>query len=405
MVRLPTVPDALLILAFCLAEVLGMLGSFTFAALLPTLADEWALTPSEAGWINGIYNGGYMLAVPVLVSLTDRLDPRRIYLVSTLIGGLALLAFALMAAGFWSALALRALSGVGLAGTYMPGLKALTDRVRGPLQARAVAFYTSSFGIGVSLSFFASGEVAARLDWQWAFGLAALGSLAALALAAWALAKRPPRLEPRPETRLFDFRPILKSPRVMALVAAYAAHNWELFGFRGWLVAFLVFGLALKAEEPFLSPTLVATVVTLLAVPASIVGGELAMRFGRRRVIVIAMGISAVLACGFGFGAGLSYPVVVALAMFYGLFVSADSAAITTGVVQAAPPGLRGAALAVHSFVGFAGSFAGPVAFGVVLELAGADRVLGWGLAFAALGAGCFMGPVALALEARARRS
>ena len=40
--------------------------------------------------------------------------------------------FALLADGFAAALGLRALAGLGLAGTYIPGLRALVDRLSGP---------------------------------------------------------------------------------------------------------------------------------------------------------------------------------------------------------------------------------------------------------------------------------
>ncbi len=117
----------------CAAEVFGMLGITTFSALLPTMQAEWTLSYADAGWITGIYFAGYALSVPVLVSLTDRVDPLRIYLCSTALGALSLLGFALIADGFWSALIFRTLSGIALAGTYMPGLKALTDRIEGPV--------------------------------------------------------------------------------------------------------------------------------------------------------------------------------------------------------------------------------------------------------------------------------
>ena len=40
--------------------------------------------------------------------------------------------FSFLAGGFWSALLCQALIGIGLAGTYIPGMKALTDRLEGP---------------------------------------------------------------------------------------------------------------------------------------------------------------------------------------------------------------------------------------------------------------------------------
>src|SRR6478672_9408020 len=100
-----------IIAALCVAEVFGMAGFSSFAALLPAFSRDWGLSNTEAGWIGGIFYAGYTAAVPVLVTLTDRVDPRRIYLLSTAIGGLACLAFALFADGFWSALILRALAG------------------------------------------------------------------------------------------------------------------------------------------------------------------------------------------------------------------------------------------------------------------------------------------------------
>ena len=79
--------------------------------------------------MTGIFYAAYMLSVPVLVGLTDRVEPRRIYLLGVALTTLSHAAFALLAEGFWSALALRALAGVGWAGTYMTGLKMLADRV------------------------------------------------------------------------------------------------------------------------------------------------------------------------------------------------------------------------------------------------------------------------------------
>jgi len=46
----------------------------------------------------------------------------------------------------------QALLGVGIAGTYMPGLRLLSDHVTGPKQSRSIAFYTASFGVGTALS-------------------------------------------------------------------------------------------------------------------------------------------------------------------------------------------------------------------------------------------------------------
>jgi MFS family permease len=131
--------------------------------------------------------------------------------------------------------------------------------------------------------------------------------------------------------------------------------------------------------------------------PASLLGNELCLRYGRRPVLIAAMLVSAAVACGIGFAGAMAYGVVVALVIVYGGLVMVDSASLTAGTVGAAAPGQRGATMAVHSSIGFLGAFVGPIVFGAVLDLAGGgDSVVAWGLAFASLGIAVALGPVAL---------
>ncbi|WP_431271787.1 hypothetical protein [Dankookia sp. P2] len=55
--------------------------------------------------------------------------------------------------------------------------------------------------------------------------------------------------------------------------------------------------------------------------------------------------------------------------------------ALTAKTVQAADNHLRGATMGLHSMVGYAGGFLGPLGVRLFLDLAGGDGVLGWGLA------------------------
>ena len=69
-------------LVICVAQLLSQMGAYTLPALLPTFISEWSLSNSEAGWLTGIFYGAYMISVPFLVPLTDRIDPRKIYVSS-----------------------------------------------------------------------------------------------------------------------------------------------------------------------------------------------------------------------------------------------------------------------------------------------------------------------------------
>ena len=389
-----------LVVLLCVAEVLCMTGFGTFPALLPGFLAEWGLTNTEAGWINGIYFAAYMLGVPVLVALTDRVDPRRVYAFSAFLTVVSAIGFGWLAEGFWTATLFRALAGFGLAGTYMPGLKALTDHIGPAQQSRGVAFYTASFSIGSSLSFLLAGEIDAWLGWRWAFVLSGVGPALAMGLV-WGLvpASAPHHLA-APTRFLLDFRPVLVNRRAMAYVLAYCAHNWELFALRSWLVAFLVFAQAQRDPDALgalWSATVIAAMVNLVGLPSSVLANELARRFGRRGVVVTVMTSSALLASLLGFLTPVPIPILVMICLIYGVTVTADSASITAGVLTHAAAGGRGATMAVHSFIGFAGAFIGPIVFGGVLDLAGGGTsTLSWGLAFLSCGLAVALGPVAI---------
>lgn len=391
----------------CGAQVLGMLSTAAFPALIPTFAAEWGLSNSAAGLASGAYFAGYIAAVPVLVSLTDREDARTIYLLSQALGAVAALGFALLAQGLWSALVFRVLGGVGLAGTYMVGARILADRVDESRQSRAIAWYTAHFGIGTSLSVFAAGEVASRLDWSWAYTVAALGHVAALALVAAGLRGRG-RPERPPQGSVLDLRPVLRNAPAMAYILGYAAHVWELFAFRTWLVAFLTFALAAGpggsgAAGAFgLTATQIATLLLLLGLPASILGNEAAVRFGRRRAVGAVMTASALIAFGLGFTADWPAGWMLAAFAVYGVAIMADSGALTAGAVAAADAARRGATMALHALLGFGAGILGPLAAGAVLDLAGGgNSVTAWGLAFATMGLGAALGPPILARVGR----
>ena len=345
--------------------------------------------------------------MPVLVSLTDRASARKIYYLCMALTLVANAGFAFLVEGFWTAFVFRIIAGIALAGTYMPGLKLMSDHLRGMAgdkdQSRAVAIYTSSFGIGTAISFYLSGVVATALDWHWAFGLATIGPMAAMVLAAVMLPREDPPLAKAPDTHLLDFRPVLRCRAAMGYVLAYTAHNFELFAFRSWIVTYLVFAAATGPGDRLgWSATAIAAVINLLGLPSSVLGNEISRRFGRHRTITTVMLSSAVLACVLGFSASWPFWLVVVLSLVYGCTVTGDSGSITAGVVAAAPEGYRGATMAVHSCIGFIGAFGGPLMFGVMLDLAGPSgggaTILSWGVAFAFTGAVVTLGPLALAL-------
>ncbi len=375
---------ARLVALVCTAQVLAQVGAYTWPALLPEFIPLWNLDYSQAGWITASFYLTYMLTVPILVTLTDRIDPRRVYLFGVGCTIIAHFLFAFYAEGFWSALAIRALAGMGWAGTYMTGLKLLADQVEGKLLSRAVTWHAATMGASGALSFVIAGALAGQWGWQGAFVVAGSCALCAWLIAAIFAPKQTPQPKadgPRPA--LFDFRPVFANRNAMAYSVGYCIHTWEMGAMRGWAVAFLAY-IALRdgVETTLFGPTVMATAMALFGTWASVGGNELSIRLGRQRLVRLAMAGSIVCALAMGFIGAFNYPLAAILVVLYGMVIWLDSSSLTAGAAGNADPERRGATLAVHSMLGYGGGFVGPIAVGLILDLAGGPSHMAWGLAF-----------------------
>lgn len=368
--------------AIVVAQMLAQIGAFALPALLPAYIDRWHLSATEAGWLVGIFFAGYVAAVPLLLALTDRVPVKRIYLLGTGLTTLSHLGFALIADGFWFAFICRVVAGIGWAGTYMTGLKALADHLGGTAQSRAVSWHAAGVGISGAGSFAIAGAMAALAGPKAAFLLAAGTAACAFAAAALIMPNIPVSDKP-PSGALLDYRPVFRNRAAMAWIAGYTVHTWEMAAVRAWGVTFFATVIAWHGSPWWLpDPTVLFTLAGLAGVLVSVTGNETAQRWGRRHVVLVAMTAAAALSLIAGWTSAISTPLAVAVLVLWNAAIYLDSAALTAGTVQAADPRLRGATMGLHSMCGYAGGFIGPPLAGLVLDLAGRDSVAGWGLAF-----------------------
>jgi len=126
--------------------------------------------------------------------------------------------------------------------------------------------------------------------------------------------------------------------------------------------------------------------VLLIGVASSIFGNELSSRFGRRSVVAGVMALGVTLCVVVGLASQFPWPLLVLACASYGVIVTADSAALTSGLIATAPGEVRGAAMALHSMLGFAGAFAGSLAVGAVLDAMGGQTAHSWLIAFVVMG-------------------
>jgi len=384
-------PKQLLVLV-SFAGILALLSFALWPVFLLNLGQEWGLSNTDIGLVSGAYFVGYLLATPVLVGLTDRVDARLVFLGGCAFGGLGCLGFGLLADGFWSASITWALVGAGLAGTYMPGLQILNARLDDAARVRSVPWYTACFGIGTGASFGVMGTVLAFADWQVAAYLGAGGSVLAALLVLFQVRACPPAPLPASQKKRhpLDLRPAFRKPVALGYIFAYGTHTYELFAFRTWSFALLVF-LAGRADGGFGigAVTTIVSLITVTGMLASLLGARICLAYGRHRVIALIGATTALVSLLVAFSlTGPVWLVVLGLWIYNG-FIMLDSGALTTGTVEAGDRHDRGALLAVHSMIGFGGGALGGPVVGYVLDQAGgADMIGAWFYALLAMGAG-----------------
>ncbi|MFA7278663.1 MAG: MFS transporter [Sterolibacterium sp.] len=378
-----------IVFLLCLAETLSMTGFAAYPAFLPVLREVWQFNDTQAGFVGGSFFFGYMLAVPFLSGITDRLDARNVFVFSCALAAFGTAGFALFADGLISAALFQALTGAGLAGTYMPGLKALTDRTNDVRQARYIAFYTATFGIGTSLSLLAAGWLGNHVSWQISIAVLSLGPVLAGLILLFGLPSRQTQYS-RHAPWWPRFAPVLAQKEIRPFIFGYAAHCWELFGLRSWMVAFITFAYFVsESQQAKISPTEAAALINLLGLPASILGNEVAERIGRYRWICAIMLISGALCWVAGFSAAWPWWLMLCMLALHYTGVLADSATLTAGLVAATPLAQRGAVMALYSLLGFGSGFLAPLVFGAILDISGGHtNRWAWGMAYGSLGVG-----------------
>lgn len=281
--RIPLVVYVLGGLIFCVntAEVMA-------AGLLPSLASEFRVSISAAGWLVGVYAAGMAVGGPVL---TAALTPLRRKHALLLLAGVFLIGQTLgaLALTFPMLLATRALAAVAAGAVFGTVAAICAETVADNRRARALSVV---FG-GLMLAQVAGVPLAAWIDqhWGWRASFWAVDLLAAVAtLAAWALVRKTStaaQLDLRGELRALANRRLWAVYVVNALnmAAVYAAYSYlapvftEAGGFPASAVAalFLVYGVATLVGNVIVGRIADRHPTGILAVGQAILAGALAL--------------------------------------------------------------------------------------------------------------------------------
>jgi MFS family permease len=160
------------------ALFLSVLVWFNYSAVLPLVVDEWGLSGTQAGIVFGAFQAGYLVAILPAGRAADRHSPRWTIAVGAVGVAVPSLAFAAVADGFALGAALRFLSGLFMAGVYVPGMRFVSDWFPEATRGRALGLYIGTFELGSGLSFVFATTAAEVVDWRLAVALTSAGALA-----------------------------------------------------------------------------------------------------------------------------------------------------------------------------------------------------------------------------------
>ncbi len=384
-----------------------MLVFINYSAILPILRSEWGMSNTQAGIIFSVYQLGYIASGVLLSILSDRINIRNIFIAAALWSGFANLLFGLFACDFTSGLILRGLTGIGMGGTYMPGLKLVAERFESHERGRAIGIYVGSLVFGAALSLVVPGTIAGAWGWRTAMYVCSAGVLIGTAISVAVFhGYRPSRVE-RSEKGFAG--EILKNRPAMLIISGYASHMWEMYGMRSWLAPFFaaaLTGWGVSASSATATASAIAAALVGIGAISTAITGTLSDRYGRTRTVTVVMLGSASFSFVFGWLINTNIWITLVAGVFYGWLIVAESPVFSTGLTELVAPGYLGAAMGMQSLLGYTMGMISPTVFGWALDrFSGWQPLPGiegaWGVAFMTVGAGALIGPVCMWLLRR----
>jgi MFS family permease len=384
----------------CICQLFIMLVFINYSAVLPLLRKEWGMSNTQAGMIFSVYQLGYIASGVILSILTDRMNTRVIFISAACWSAAANLLFALYAHDFTSGMLLRALTGIGMGGTYMPGLKLVAERFGPTTRGRAIGMYVGSLLLGASLSLAVTGWLTSLAGWRTAFAFCSAGVCIGVLLSFYLFRGYQPAA--RIQTRGGFNREVAQNRPALLMILGYSAHMWEMYGMRSWLAPFMtsaLLGWGVESTRATGFASAIAAVMVGIGAFSTAITGTLSDRIGRTATISMVMLASALFSFGFGWLINTNLWLTLAIGLLYGYLIAAESPVFSTGLTELVMPGYLGAAMGLQSLIGYSMGMISPTVFGWALDtFKGWQPLPGingeWGVAFSCLGLGALAGPL-----------
>lgn len=336
------------------------LGAFVVIGILNPMAEDFGLTPAQAGHLMVVYAGVYAISSPLLVSATGRIGRRRVLAIATGVFALAALISALApTAGIL--FAARVLAAVS-AGMVTPVAAAVAAGLSPPgKQGAALSMVFLGFSlsqvIGVPLGSF----LAYTFGWRVAFALVVALALPCMVLI-WVRVPAGLRFAP---VGLRDLTRVVGNWRLMLTV------SFTTVFISGSYVVFTYFAPLLSETMGFARNGITAalTLAGLGAVAGSLMGGMMTDRIGAQRTLVLLCLAQMMITPVFS---TLPLPVaaVMALPVLWSVFGWSFMPAQQVRLITASPENAN-VLLALNAGAVYLGAAAGSAIGGAIIDTTG----------------------------------
>jgi MFS family permease len=375
------------ILSLCAVLVLALW--FSASAVIPAWRAAYGLSDLQAALLTSSVSVGFVAGTlaSAILGLADRLDARRFFMISALVGAAVNAGLLVVDPTGSAAPVMRFVVGATMAGVYPVGMKLIATWARGDT-GLLVGLLVGALTLGSASPHLL--DAFGGLDWR--FTIAAASVLAAAGALLINLVPDGPNAQ-----AASPFRPalVLRAWTNVPLRLAnlgYLGHMWELYAMWAWIGLFFAASFAANpgGEEAALLARFATFAVIGAGVLGCLFGGLFADRLGRTTLTMGAMVVSGACALSVGFLFGAAPWLLIVVGVIWGIAVVADSAQFSASVIELADEGIVGTMLTIQTSLGFLLTV---LTIHLIPPLVDA---LGWGPAFAVLAAGPFLGVIAM---------
>lgn len=355
-----------------------------FAGALPVLREEWQMDASSAGSLQTILNISNAIALFAASWLSDYYGPRRIYLVFSWLGSIALLLCGMFAHSYISAALLMGFIGITQGGSYTPAIMVAIQMHNAERRGYAIGMTLASGSLGYLLSLFISSWGALNWGTAAAFYLCAGcvfvgGIMSSLALRNLSDHVSPSKLS-RPH---YEGGNQKWNAVALLLLLGYIAHCWELLGSWTWTPSLIYTTLLPYQTSPVVKSMLIATVIHLSGMLSTLIVGTISDYFNRTTVLIVMGGMGGLSSLLTGWSVAWGTEWILLCAFIGNFFILGDSGVLSAAIADNVEAKVLGRIMGIRSLLGFGiGSFS-PLCFGMVMDLTGR-----WEMSYSVLAAG-----------------